>query len=112
MKLFFDGCKIESFDYQGRITLVLSGPDMAKFFPHLEEIVSKGNPLVDVTLNYPWMQLNQAECEKCKDITDYLMAIPKRSDYKNDVEFMDAQGKSLQAKPAGLKCKHCGEPLD
>lgn len=112
MKLFFDGCKIESFDYQGRITLVLSGPDMDKYFPFLQEIITKGNPPVDITLNYSWMQLNRAECQKCKGTTDYLIAMPKRSNFENDVDFMDAQGKVLQAKPTGLKCKQCGESLD
>ena len=112
MKLFFDICQIVNFEPDGRITLKLSGPDMDKYFSQLQEIFTKGNPPVDVTLNYPWMQLNQAECEKCKEITDYLMAIPKRLDYKNDVDFMDAQGKAIQAKPTGLKCKKCGEPFD
>lgn len=112
MKLFFDGSKIENFDGQGRITLVLSGPDMVKYFPYLQEIVTKGNPPVDITLNYPWMQLNRAECEKCIAQTDYLIAMPRREDYQNDAEYMDAQGKSLELKPAGLKCKECGEPFE
>lgn len=108
MKLFFDGCKIGNISPDGHITLKLSGPDLAKYFPYLEEIVTKGNPPVDVTLNYSWMQLNRAECQKCKGTTDYLIAMPRRSNYENDVDFMDAQGKVLQAKPTGLKCKKCG----
>jgi len=112
LKLFFDGCEIKHFDPIGRITLLLSGPDLDKFFPLLQQIFEKGNPPVDITLNYPWMQVNQTKCEKCKALTDYLVAIPNRANYKNDVEFRDAQVQALEFKPTTLKCKDCGELID
>ncbi len=112
MKLFFDGCEIKHFDPVGRITLLLSGPDIDKFFPQLQEIFEKGNPPVDITLNYPWMQLNQTECQKCNGLTDYMVAIPNRANYKTDIEFADAQAQALETRPIDLKCKHCGEPFD
>jgi len=112
MKLFFDGCKIRNYDPVGRITLLLSGPDMDKFFPQLQQIITKDNPPVDITLNYPWLQLNEAECEKCHKVTDYIITIPNRVDYPSDIEFKNAQVRALESIPDYLICKHCGESFN
>jgi len=116
MKLFFDSCEIKHFDPIGRITLLLSGPDIDKFFPILQEIHAKGNPPVDITLNYPWMQLNEIICVKCKGLTKYLVRIPNRANYKEgdegNLEFIEAQTKALTYRPPDLNCKNCGDPID